>query len=307
MISIGRNFHVIHMTDDIAALDAWYDDVFAVNRWIADNYNADLHRHASLVGIGDLCIEPMQPAFADHGWNRGPIGRYYERAGVSWHSVAWYVDDVRGLTELRDALERADVELLALLGGKLEHDADAPEDRPIFTHPNSTVTQLEFMVPTPLLYDPRLHPSYRATWWHDTHPLHARKTSHFTLATRDLDRARDLYVDVIGGTLLHEGENDVLHTRSAYVAVGRDDVVELAEPLDAGTPVADYVEAEHHGLFAVWLQVEDLAVATRYLASKGIAARREDGLSFLSDPATTHGVHWGFTTASIPGDTRPDW
>ena len=154
MFTIGRNFHVIHMTDDMAALDAWYDDVFSVNRWIADNYNPDLHRHASLVGIGDLCIEPMQPAFDDDGWNRGPIGRYYERSGISWHSIAWYVDDVEGLTELRDALEAADVELLALLGGKLEHDPDAPEDRPIFTHPNSTVTQLEFMVPTPIALRP---------------------------------------------------------------------------------------------------------------------------------------------------------
>jgi catechol 2,3-dioxygenase-like lactoylglutathione lyase family enzyme len=307
MISIGRNFHVIHLTDDMATLDAWYDDVFAVNRWIADNYNPDLHRFASLVGIGGLCIEPMQPAFDDDGWNRGPIGRYYERSGTSWHSIAWYVDDVDGLTELRDGLEAAGVELLALLGGKLEHDADAPEDRPIFTHPNSTVTQLEFMVPTPLLYDPRLHESYRATWWHDTHPLHIRKTSHFTLATRELERARDLYVDVIGGTLLHEGENDILHTRSAYVAVGRDDVVELAEPLDGGTPIADYVDAEHHGLFAVWLQVEDLAGATDHLETKKVAPCLEDGASFLSDPDTTHGVHWGVTTAAIPGDTRPDW
>ena len=128
MFTIGRNFHVIHMTDDMAALDAWYDDVFSVNRWITDNYNPDLHRFASLFGIGDLCIESMQPAFDDDGWNRGPIGRYYERSGVSWHSIAWYVDDVEGLTELRDALEAADVELLALLGGKLEHDDDAPED-----------------------------------------------------------------------------------------------------------------------------------------------------------------------------------
>ena len=135
------------------------------------------------------------------------------------------------------------------------------------------------MVPTPMLYDPRLHVSYRPTWWHDTHPLHIRKTSHFTLATRELDRARDLYLNVIGGTLLHEGEDDLLRTRSAYVAVGRDDVVELAEPLEAGTPIADYVEANHHGLFAVWLQVEDLA---------------EDLVALLAaEPARPGGEHRG--------------
>jgi hypothetical protein len=89
--------------------------------------------------------------------------------------------------------------------------------------------------------------------------------------------------------------------------VGRDDVVEIAEPLDGGTPIAEYVEANHHGLFAVWLQVEDLAGATAHLASKRIVPMLEDGAHFLSDPATTHGVHWGVTTAAIPGDTRPDW
>jgi catechol 2,3-dioxygenase-like lactoylglutathione lyase family enzyme len=249
----------------------------------------------------------MQPAFEDTNWNKGPIGRYYERSGISWHSIAWYLTDVEGLTELRDLLEARDVELLGLLGGKLEHDDDQPEDRPIFTHPNSTVTQLEFMVPHPWIPDPRPHPAFSPAWWHAEHPLHVRKTSHFTLATRNFEAARDLYVDTIGGTLLHEGENDLLRTRSAYVAIGSDDVVEIAEPLDAGTPVAEYVEANHHGLFAVWLQVEDLGGATGYLASKQITASLEDGASFLSDPATTMGVHWGVTTAAIAGDTRADW
>jgi catechol 2,3-dioxygenase-like lactoylglutathione lyase family enzyme len=307
VFTIGRNFHIIHMTDDMDSLDGWYDDVFSVNRWVADNYSPELHRFASLVGIGDLCIEPMQPAFDDDGWDTGPIGRYFKRSGTSWHSIAWYVDDVEGLTELRDRLEDADVELLGLLGGHLEHEGHALEDRPIFTHPNDTLTQLEFMVPTPHIADPRLHVSYRSTWWQDTHPLHIRKQSHFTLATRDLDRAKNMYVDVIGGKVLHECERDLLRTRSTFVAVGRDDVVELAEPLESNTPIADYVDVHHHGLFSVWLQVEDLEAAARYLTSKGIAARSEDAETFLSDPATTHGVHWGFTTAEIPNDTRPLW
>src|SRR5262249_19796557 len=160
--------------------------------------------------------------FEDAAWNKGPIGRYYERSGISWHSIAWYVTDVDGLTELRDLLEAEDVELLGLLGGKLEHEHDAPEDRPIFTHPNSTVTQLEFMGPPLWTPAPRAHSAFSPRWWHDMPPLHVRKASHFPRATRNLDRARALYVDVIGGPLLHEGDDDVLRTRRAYIAVGRD-------------------------------------------------------------------------------------
>ena len=29
--------------------------------------------------------------------------------------------------------------------------------------------------------------------------------------------------------------------------------------------------------------------------------------SMAADPSTSHGVHWGVTTASIPGDTRAPW
>jgi extradiol dioxygenase family protein len=163
------------------------------------------------------------------------------------------------------------------------------------------------MVPTEFIFDPRLHVSYRSTWWHDTHPLHIRKQSHFTLGTRDLDHARKIYVDVIGGTVLHEGQNDLLKTRSIFVAVGHDDVVELAQPLEAGTPIADYLDANHHGLFSVTLQVEDLGAAARYLRSKDIEARVESAATFISDPATSHGVHWAVTTAEIPNDARAPW
>ena len=92
-----------------------------------------------------------------------------------------------------------------------------------------------------------------------------------------------------------------MRTRSAYIAIGRDDVVEIAEPLDADTPIADYVEEHHHGLFAVWLQVDDLAGATGHLAEKKIVSCLEDGANFLSDPATTHGCALGFHHRVDPG------
>ena len=116
-----------------------------------------------------------------------------------------------------------------------------------------------------------------------------------------------MYVDVIGEKVLHEGENELLKTRSIFVAVGRDDVVELAEPLESATPVADYIDANHHGMFRpVWLQVEDLAAASRYLVAKGVAARIEDPTTFLSDPRRRT-VSTGVSRRRAYRTTPPSW
>ena len=55
------------------------------------------------------------------------------------------------------------------------------------------------------------------------------------------------------------------------------------------------------------LQRADLPAAEEYLRRKGVDFTHGDGTTLLTDPATTHGVVMGFTTWSIPGDTRPDW
>jgi len=306
MYTIGRNFHIIHMTDDLDELDAWYDDVFSVTRWMSKGFSEHLKRDASLVGIGDLCVEPMAPSFRVEGWDEVPIGRFFKRFGSQWHSIAWYVDTHQGLTELYHRFQDARVRLLGLLGDSLNEKGLV--ERPIFTHPSGTVTQLEFMVPGARLADPRRHVSYRSTWWHDTHPLHVRKQSHVTLATNDLAAAKKIYVDVIGGILLHETESEFMHTRSSYVAVGQDVMVELAQPLESGTQIADFMEAHPHGgLFAVTLQVEDLDAAVRYLGTKDVRPLHQDRQSMISDPETSYGARWGFTTTEIPNDTRPDW
>ena len=68
-ITIGRNFHIVHMTGDLKALDAWYYDVFSVQRFMPDSYMPAEKRDASLVVLGDLCMEPLAPAFSVDGWD----------------------------------------------------------------------------------------------------------------------------------------------------------------------------------------------------------------------------------------------
>jgi catechol 2,3-dioxygenase-like lactoylglutathione lyase family enzyme len=308
--TIGKNFHIIHMTDDLKELDAWYYDIFSCQRFMPDSYLPSEVRDASLVLIGTLCVEPLAPSFHVEGWDNMPLGRFQKRFGKRWHSLAWYVPE--GFGDLYRAVVAAGVRTYG--SGGVKQEGDDPVG-PLFTHPRDTFTQLEFVAgrppgepeARPSQSDPRFKPGWTPEWWGRHHPLHLLNISHATLAVGDVDKARDVYVDVLGGRLLHEGEVAINGTRSAFVAVGEDLVVELAQPLDPSSPIGTDYERNRDSLYAATFKVADLAGAEEYLRGKGVDFTANDGTTMVSDPATTQGVVMGFTTWSIPGDPRPDW
>jgi catechol 2,3-dioxygenase-like lactoylglutathione lyase family enzyme len=289
------------MSDDLYALDAWYDDVFSVVRFMNHQYSDVLKRDASLVLVGDLCIEPMVPAFRDDGWEDVAIGRFYKRFGTRWHSIAWYTPTPEDLAELYQHLRTSDVRIYSGTGAPSK---DGPPPGAFFTHPKDTYTQLEFMAPSSGLSDPRFHGSFDPGWWTRAHPLQITKSSHVTLAVRDSAEARDRYVEALGGTLLHEADMPLQASHSAFVAVG-DLVIELAQPLEASSAMAQDLESHNQNLYAVSFQVRDLDAAKSYLESKSIAFSLQDETTLVTDPATTHGAVFGFTTWDIPNDARP--
>ena len=320
MFKIGKNFHIIHITDDLQALDAWYDDVFSVHRFMLPSYMEAEIRDASLVLIGDLCIEPLAPSFHVEGWETMPLSRFYTGRGRRWHSIAWYVDSREGLTDLYHNLQEADVRLFGT--GGVKQTGTEPGKGALFTHPRDTGTQLEF-VPGPSkptkkvppaeyaagplgLADPRFEPDFNPAWWSD-HPLQVIKSSHVTIAVDDLARARNVYENLLGGELLFEGPVEVTQTTSAFIAVGEDLIVELAKPNDPLSVIGADMEHAHDNLYSVTFKVRDLAAAETYLASKGVKATVNDGTTFFTDPETTHGVVMGFTTWAIPNDRRQNW
>lgn len=304
---IGKNFHVIHMTGDLRELDLWYYDLFSVRRFMPESYMKAEKRDASLVLLGDLCIEPLAPALRVEGWERMPLGRFYTEHGKRLHSLAWYVDE--GMEDLYGDLRAAGIECRGTAGVLLTGDYAGG---PVFTHPRDTLTQLEF-IPAPnapggpaILRDPRYGPDWSAAWWADYHPLQIQKLSHVTLSTFDLEKARDVYLGVLQGKLLHEGVNPVHQSRSAFLLLGDDMVVELAEPVGQGPLRAD-MSRFHQSLYSLTFKVRDLADAQRYLEEKGVKLASVDAATLVSDPDTTQGCVMAFSTWEIPGDPRPDW
>jgi catechol 2,3-dioxygenase-like lactoylglutathione lyase family enzyme len=263
-------------------------------------YSDVLKRDASLVLIGDLCIETMAPAFRVEGWDKVAIGRFFNRFGKRWHSIAWYTEGPADIGELYRQLVTNGVRVYS---GQGVPSPDGPPPGAFFTHPLDTYTQLEFMAPTRGLGDPRFHGSFDASWWATGHPLQITQSSHVTLAVRDVAEARDRYVRSMGAALLHEADVALTQTRSAFVGVG-DLVVELAQPIEPASAIATDMELHNQSLYAVTLQVRDLAAARQYLESKGIAIADHDETTLLTDPLTTHGAVFGFTTWEIPNDQR---
>lgn len=301
---IGRNFHIIHMGHDLQALDAWYYDIFSVQRFMPDSYMPAEVRDASLVLIGDLCVEPLAPAFRVEGWDRTPLGRFYRRHGKRFHSLAWYVD--QGMDALYAHLRAAGVRCYTTGGVPVDSD-EAP--RALFTNPRDTWTQLEF-VPVDMsvqMHDPRFRAGWSPSWWADRHPLHVQKLSHVTVTTRDVARAARFYETVLGAPVVHEGHVPSNRSHSVFVLVGQDLMIELAEPRDESSPIARDLDDHHESIYSLTYKVRDVGEVRGYLAAKGVTFSSNDSTTLVTDPATSQGAVMGFTTWTIPGDPRPDW
>jgi catechol 2,3-dioxygenase-like lactoylglutathione lyase family enzyme len=300
-MAIGKLFHIIHMTGDLPALEAWYDDVFSVRRGFMDhNYAPGLKRDASLLVLGDAVIEALSPAFRDEGWDALPLGRFYKRFGTHWHSIAWYTDDVSDLRR-----RCTDAGIRVVLDGPEVHGADGPAYPPMVTHPKDTFAQLEFVQESVLeRLDPRLRQDWDPDWWVHSHPLGLQRLAYTTVVTSDIDRARHIYADVLGGTPLHDNVSELTGTANSYVLMGNETVVELATPVRDGTIAAAELAAFGNAQHAATFKVSDLDRAAKYLASKGITVTDRDELTLVTDPATTHGVPFRWTTWTVPGDPR---
>jgi hypothetical protein len=304
-VQIGELYHVIHLVEDRAPLDAWYDDVFLPRRGFMDaNYYDGEQRDASLVTVADAVVEVLAPArFAD-GWDVMPIGRFFTRFGRHWHSIAWYVDDVG---EAYDHLRSHGLRVI-FPGGAADDDTRPDGGTPIFTHPKETLTQLQFTRRLEAFgaddfsrgsgIDPRYLPGWSSAWWAEHHPLGVERLGYLTITTGDLDQGRSVYVDVLGGTVFGESTSALTATDDVYVRIGSQTVVQLSRPHDTDSIARTDFDKFGNMLHAVAWQVRDLDAAERYLRGKGVRVAARDDHTVLADPDDTFGAPYRFTTAA---------
>jgi catechol 2,3-dioxygenase-like lactoylglutathione lyase family enzyme len=305
-LGIDEIYHIIHLTDTLPPLDSWYDEVFSPRRGMMDNhYSPNEQRCASLLTIGDCVIEALAPARDVEGWDAMPIGRYYKKFGPHWHSLAWYVEDVGVVW---DHLRSQGIRVLR--GGGPGAADERPKDFvPIFTHPKDTITQLQFMqrrtLRNPDDYhrpgdaDPRFLPGWSSNWWASNHGLTLERLAYVTILTSDMERAKKIYVDALEGVVVGESESKLTATRDLYVSIGKQVVVQLAQPLSSDSLAGNDLERNGETIHAACFKVADLSAAERYLQGKHIGIVDRDDATIITDPATTFHAPYRFTTTQL--------
>jgi catechol 2,3-dioxygenase-like lactoylglutathione lyase family enzyme len=182
--------------------------------------------------------------------------------------------------------------------------ADAEVPRVVFTHPKDTFGQIELYAKTErdMERDPLFDPDWKRTRWRDDHPLGIVRLAHMTNGVDDLERAKQVFGDLLGGDVFHETADE--HSERAYVLVGVDTVIELARPVDPTTRLGRDLEANGPLPHMVTFRVRDLDAAAAHLESAGVALAERTDDTVVVDPATMSDALIGFTTADLPNDPR---
>ena len=297
---LNEIFHIIHVTDDYAALDAWYENVFGAIRYTDGRpnfpYLAAEKRNATLTSMSDMCIEPISPAQEYDGWEQMPIGKFFNRFGPNWYSIAWHLDEP---LDLYHTLREHGVRF-AGLGGST---AELTDDDAFFTHPKDTICALEFMSrKSPSLStmpDPRFtDPAYNKIDWKTRTPLGFESTGYISVMTRDLERARLVFGDWMKGEYLGESASALTHTQDTYFKLG-DAVVQLTVPLEEDSIVGADHALRGDAIHAVAWKVADLNAAEKFLNSQGVKTLARDEHTLLADNSDTFGAYHRFTDLTV--------
>ena len=307
-MSVGKLFHVLHAARDLDRLDDLYDRLFAPWHGMMERRHSPHQRRVgSLLVVADGVVEIAAPS-DDPGAASGPIGRFVAKFGPRWHSIAWYCDDVAAAA---DRLRSAGVRVLGPGGEPL---AEGPADGDVYTHPKDTAAQLELYQPPASVGgpqgsgpfpDPRFEQGWPGRWAAGANPAGVERLAWVTVVVGDLGRAVSLWTEGMGATLVFEGESALSGTKSAYVAVGTQTVVELATPTGPG-PAASDLAAFGDTLHSVTFGVADLDATAAHLAALGIGVPARDDTTLVADPADTVGAAMAFSTWRVPGDPRHD-
>jgi hypothetical protein len=214
---------------------------------------------------------------------------------------------VDGMTGAYRALKRHGISITNTLGELAEGDEPpkGPNDpAPFSTLRAETGLRYKFYPARPFPYDPRTAPDWVLPAPSDDDPLGIERCSHHTVLTSQPERGVKIFAEILGGEVIHEGRDELRGTTGIYVHAGGS-TLEYAIPDPDTMAYEDWAindpEDTYHAL--TW-KVVDLDRAERHLEAQGIQILMRSADTIVTDPDTSLGIPWGFTTALVPGDPR---
>jgi hypothetical protein len=221
--------------------------------------------------------------------------------------LADFACSIEGHAEAYRELKRHGIRVTNSLGELAEGDdppAGPNDPAPYSTLSEQTGLRYHFYPAGVFLADPRSDPEWRLPPVSDQDPLGIERCSHHTILTGQPERPLRLFVDALGGNVVHAGRNDLLGSTSTYVHIGGS-TLEFAVP-DSGTLARDdWLKSEPNDAYhAITWKVLDLERVEHHLEAQAVRVRARSAETIVTEPATSLGVPWGFSTALIPGDPR---
>ena len=292
---IGKLFHLTPLVDDLAAAEFFFDTVFSP-LCMMRNYSPHWHRDAAIYVVAEASIEPMQCYPPRDGESASSWYRYQDRFGPRVHNTAFYVDDVA-------AIDRRLVE-----AGVRTTNGGTDDSGTTFTHPKDMPGMLEFHEPIHWGgRDPRFSADYdafAADYWGNRHPLGVQRLSHITTVVRDMATAKAFFVDVLDAVPLDDQPSTFADADAAYVLVGAETVMELAQPTASTSAIAADLDRVGEGVVGLTFTIRDLEPATQHLALFAAPVLAATDRDIRLDPSKTWSCEYRFTTDVLAGDPR---
>ncbi len=296
---LGTMIHSVHMTNDVAQLNRFYEEVFGGLLFMGvdePNYLPVEDRYAGLVLISDLCIETMAPKMPADPVK--PVGKFYTKFGRHLHSVGYKVDDLVGLGN--DLIAKG-VYIGAPGGGQIKQ----MDTETIYFYPNprDTYGLMVELCAMEMPNDPRLFANWTShvKQWELVHPLGIKRLGWVTLGVRDLDDAVARYVELFEAERVHAGTDEAEGARFEILHLG-DTLLRLAQPLEPTTPLGQHVAKWGNMIYGITLVVRDLDAAQDWLGRKSVRTTRLNPDLVAADPADTFGAPYFFTATTFAGD-----
>lgn len=251
--------------------------------------------YSTFTSISDVLIDSLEPK----RYLTGGVQRYPDVDVPHLQTTGWYVE---GVNELYRELRAQGLRLVDSHDGALEDDEWPGGPSPFHTLRDDAGLRYAFFENFPFPLDPRVREGWSIPEVGDDDPLGIEHASHHTVLTSRPERALRLTVNVLGGEVVRTGRDGLRGVSGPFVRLA-DTVFHFATPDPGSEAAADAAEdAPLDTYHAITWKVVDLERTAKHLEAEGVRIAHRSQTALVTDPATSLGVPWGFTTDSVQGD-----